>query len=66
MATYTRANSIDNIAASTLKALACICNDDLQVRIFVKDLFYTAVVTSFLPWYYSAPLLIIIILVIVT
>ena len=45
--------------------LASICNNDLQIGIFVEDLFYAAIISSLLPRNAATPLLIVAVLVII-
>ena len=49
--TYSSPDRVDNKASTAFVILAGICDDNLQVRVFVENLFDPAVIASLLPRY---------------
>ena len=48
--TYSSPDGINNVAPTTLMALAGVCDDNLKIVIFTKYLFDTTVIAAFLSW----------------
>lgn len=62
---YTCPYCIDNVASTAFMTFAGVGDQDLQIWIFIQDLFDTAIVPALFPRHLSASLLGVIVLIIV-
>ena len=63
---YSCPNGVDDVAPAALMALARICDDNLQVRVFIEYLLNPAIIAPFLSWNSPTPLLIVVVLIVIT
>ena len=62
---YACPDCVHDVTSTAFMTLAGVGDDDVQIWIFIQDLFDAAIVTTLFPWYLSASLLGVIVLIIV-